>query len=85
MLFNKTQGNSIYLHTFVEEGNTALSINPYLGYIFDPIPLEKGVGIQEGSLFVMSYALGIPSWGTFSLAALTWGVWAVFFGAISSF
>ena len=48
-----------------------LSINSYLGYSFDPIPLMKGIVIQEDSLCAMPYTLGIPSWGTFSLAILT--------------
>ena len=63
--------NSIYLHTFIKKGHTAFSVDPYLAMFFDPIPLEKGVGIQEGSLSVASYALGIPSWGVFSLVTLT--------------
>ena len=48
-----------------------LSINPYLVYIFDLIPSVEEIRIQEGSLCVMPYALGILSWGTFSLAVLT--------------
>ena len=59
--------------TVNEKGHTALSIDPYLSYIFNPIPLEKGARIQEGSLFVPSYALCIPSWGTFGLVILTGG------------
>ena len=55
----------------MKKGHTALSIDPYLSYAFNPIPLEKGAGIQEGSLCAAFYALGIPSWGTFSLVALT--------------
>ena len=61
MLLNETWGNCIYLHTIVEKGYTALSVDPHLSYIFNPIPLERGDGIQEGSLSVASYALGIPS------------------------
>ena len=63
--------DSIYPHAIIEKVHTALSVNPYLGYIFDPIPLVEGIGIQEGSLHTVPYALGIPSWGTFSLATLT--------------
>ena len=71
MIFDETQHNSMDLCTFIEESNTALSINPYLGYIFDPIPLVEGIGIQEGSLHVTSYVLGIPSRGSFGLVTLT--------------
>ena len=67
------------------KGHTALSIDPYLSYIFDPMPWEKGVRIQEGSLSVASYALGIPSWGAFGLVTLTWEGWAPFSSAIPSF
>ena len=67
----KLGSNGIYLHTIIEEGHTALSVNPYLDYIFDPISLEEVIRIQEGSLCVMSYTLGIPSRGAFSLATLT--------------
>ena len=81
----KLGSDCIYLHTIVKEGHTALSINPYLGHILNPIQLEKGVGIQEGSLFVTSYALDIPSWGSFGLASVTRGVWTPFSGAIPSF
>ena len=72
MLLNKTWHNSIYLYTIIKKGHAALSVNPYLGYIFDPIPLEKRVGIQEGSLCVESYTIGIPSW-----APLAWLPWLV--------
>ena len=71
MILNKTQYDIIYLHAVIEEGYAALSVNPYLEYIFDPIPLVEGIRIQEGSLYMMSYALGILSWGTFGLAVLT--------------
>ena len=85
MNINKTWHNSIYVCTIIEESHTALSINPYLGYIFDPVPLVEGIGIQEGSLWMTSYALGIPSRDAFSLVALTWGVWTPFSSAIPSF
>ena len=59
----KTWHDSIYLHIIIEEGHTALSINPYLGYIFDPIPLVEGIGIQEGSLCTVHLCLGHPLLG----------------------
>ena len=85
MAFNKIWSDGVYLHAIIKEGLTALSINPYLGYVFIPIPLVEGIGIQEGILCVKPYALCIPFWGTFGLAILTWGVWAPFSGAITSF
>ena len=71
MAFDKTWCDSVYLCTVIEEGHAALSINPYSGYIFNPIPSVEGTGIQEGSLFMTPYALGIPSWDAFGLATLT--------------
>ena len=71
MAFDKILSDGVYLCTVVTEGHTALSISPYLCYIFDPIPLVEGIGIQEGSLCMMPYALGNPFWGTFGLAILT--------------
>ena len=65
MGFDKTWLDGVYLHAIVKEGHTALSINPYPGHVFDPIPSLERVGIQEGSLCVTYYALGIPSWGAF--------------------
>ena len=85
MAFDKIWSDGVYLCTIVKEGHTALSINPYLGYVFDPIPLVEGIGIQGGGLCVTPYTLGVPSWGTFDLAAMTRGVWAPFSGAIPSF
>ena len=81
----QTWSNSVYLHAVIKEGHTALSVDSYLGYLFDPIPLVEGIGIQEGNLHTMSYALGIPSGSAFGLVALTWGIWAPFSGAIPSF
>ena len=85
MILNETWHNSIYLHTIIKEVYIALSINSYLSYVFDPIPLVEEIRIQEGSLFVMSYTLGIPSGGTFGLATSTWGVQAPFSSTIPSF
>ena len=67
MAFNKIWSDGFYLCSGIKEGHTALSINPYLGYVFDPIPLVEGIRIQEGILCAMPCALCVPSWGT-----LTW-------------
>ena len=48
----------------------ALSIDFYPGHILNPIPLVKWVLIEEGSLCLASYAMGVPSWGTFGMVAL---------------
>ena len=61
MTFDETWHNSVYLSAIVKEGHTAFPINPYPGYVFDSVPLLEGIRIQEGSLCVTSYALGIPS------------------------
>ena len=84
MGFDETWYDCVYLCTIVKEGHIALSINPYSGHIFDPIPSLERVGIQEGSLCVTSYALDIPSWGAFNGVTLPRGIWAPFFGAIPS-
>ena len=84
MGFDKTWHDGVYLCTIVKEGHTALSINPYPGHIYDPIPSLERVGIHEESLCVTSYAMGIPSWGTFGGVAFPRGVWAPFFGTIPS-
>ena len=70
MAFDKTQHHSVYLCTIIEESHAALSVNPYPSYIFNPIPLVEGIGIQEGSLCMMPYVLGVPFWGAIGLAAL---------------
>ena len=81
----KNWDNLIYLCTIVKKGHTALSIDPHLSYIFDPIPPEKVVRIEEGSLCVASYTLGVSFWGTFRLAVFTRGAWAPFSGTVPSF
>ena len=45
MFFDKTQCDGVYLHTIIEEGHTAFSIDPYPGYILDTIPSVEGIGI----------------------------------------
>ena len=54
-----------------KESHTALPINPYPGYILHPIPSLKGIGIQEGSLCMTFCALGVPSWGAFSMVTFS--------------
>ena len=66
------------------EGHTAFSINLDPGHILNPIPLLERVGIQEGTLCAMSYALGIWSWGTFSRVTFPRGVQTPLFSAIPS-
>ena len=84
MGFDETWHDGVYLCTIVKEGNTALSINPYPGHVFNPIPSLERVGIQEGSLCLMSYALGVPSWGAFGRVTFPRGFWAPSFGDIPS-
>ena len=57
--------DGIYLGTIVQEGHTTFPIYPHFSYIFDPVPLLKGVQIQEGSLQSSLYALGASIWELF--------------------
>ena len=41
----------------------------HLGYILNPMPLLEGVRIQEGSLCMLLYAFGAPSWGVIGMVA----------------
>ena len=66
-VFDKAWLDGYYLCTIIKEGHTALSINPYPGYIFDPVPLVEGTGIQEGSLCMTPYALAVLPWSTFGM------------------
>ena len=68
MVFNVPWLNGVNLCAIVQESHAALSINSYPGYILNPVPLVKGVRIQEGSLCLAFYVLGNLSWGTFSMA-----------------
>ena len=61
--------NGIYLHAVIKEGHTALSIDLHLGYILDPMPLQEGVRIQEGSQCTLLYTFSAPSRGTISVVA----------------
>ena len=71
MILDEIQHNSIYLCTIIKKGHADLPFNPYLGCIFNPEQSVEGNGIQEGSLYMMPYVLGVPSWGAFGLANLT--------------
>ena len=85
MIFHEPLHNSVDLGTIVQESHAPLPTDSHPGYILDPILSVKGVRIQERSLHLASYALGVPSWGTFGVVTFPWGVWAPFFGAIPSF
>ena len=85
MILNKTQCDGVYLCAIIEEGYTSLSVNPYPGYNFNPIPLMEGIRIQEGSLFTMPYALGILLWANFGMAAFPWGSQLPFSSTVPSF
>ena len=51
---------------------------------FLPVPMLKGVCIQEGSLLGSCYALETSSWGFLGIAVFIWRVWAPFLDAIPS-
>ena len=68
--FNKLWHDSVELCTIVQESHAALPIGSYSGYVLNPIPSVKGIGIQEGSLGLASYAWGVLSWDTFSVISL---------------
>ena len=76
--------DGIYLGTIVYEGHTTFPIYPHFSYVFDPIPLLKGVQIQEGNLQIGFYASGASIWGLFMVLVVR-GVWASFVDAIPSF
>ena len=77
--------DGIYLGTIVQEGHTTFPIYPHFSYIFDPIPLLKGVWIQEGSLQIGFYASGASVWGLFMALVIVRGVQAPFIDANPSF
>ena len=62
MILNKPWHNGADLGAIVQESHASLSIESYPGYILNPVPLIKGVGIQEGSLCLAFYTLGVLSW-----------------------
>ena len=85
VICNETWHNGVDLGTTVQEGHASVSIDSYPGYVLDPVPSIKGVGIQEESLCLMFYTLGVLSWGNFGAVTFVWGAQASFFGAIPSF
>ena len=74
----------IDLHAIIQESHAALSVDLHFGYIFDPIPMLKGVWIQEGSLHELSYALGTSSQGFLGIVIFVWGAQAPFFNTTPS-
>ena len=85
VIFDKTWHNDVDLGAIVQEGHASLSIDSYSGYVLNPIPLIKGVRIQEGSLYLKFYALGVLSSGIFGGVTFVLGAWAPFFSAVPSF
>ena len=79
------QCDGIYLGTILQEGHTTFPIYPHFSYVFDPIPLLKGVQIQEGSLWSSFYASGASVWGVFTALVFVGGAQAPFVNAIPSF
>ena len=65
VIFNEHWHNGVDLCTIVQESHAALPIDS--GYILDPVPSVKGVGIEEGSPHLAFYTWGVPSWGTFGV------------------
>ena len=79
------QHDGIDLGTIVQESHTTVPIYPHSSYVFNPIPLLKGVWIQEGSLQSGFYASGASVRGIFMALIIVGGVWAPFIVAIPSF
>ena len=77
--------DGIYLSTIVQEGHTTFPIYPHFSYVFNPIPLLKGVWIQEGSLQSSFYTLGASISVFFMVLVIFGGTWAPFIDAIPSF
>ena len=73
VIFNKPWHNGVDLGTIVQECHVSLPIDSYSGYILDPIPWAKGIRIQEESLHLAFYALGVLSWSTFGVVTFPWG------------
>ena len=79
------QHDGIYLGTIVQEGHTTFPIYPHFSYVFNPIPLLKGVWIQEGSLEIGFNASGATVWGLSMVLVIVRGVQAPYIDAIPSF
>ena len=67
MITYLTWHDGIYLGSIVQEGHTTFPIYPHFSYVFDPVPLLKGVWIQEGNLWSSLYASGASVWGLFAV------------------
>ena len=72
------------LSTIVQESHTTLPIYPHFSYVLNPMPLLKGVQIQEGSLWSGFYALRASLWGLLMALIFIRGVWASFIDAVPS-
>ena len=72
------------LWTIVQESHATLSIYPHSGYILDPMPMLKGVWIQEGCLWGGFYTSRVSVWGLFNALVVGKGFWAPFIDAIPS-
>ena len=55
MVFNEPWCNGVNLCAIVQESHAALPIDPFPGYVLNPMPAVKGIGIQEGSLCLAFY------------------------------
>ena len=84
VIFNEPWHNGVDLGAIVQESHVSLPIDFYSGHILDPLPTVKGPGIQEGSLHLAFYSLGVMSWGTFGMVTFPWGAQAHFFSAVPS-
>ena len=65
VIFNETWCNGVDFGAIVQEGHASLSIDSYPGYILNPIPSIKGIGIQEEESVFDVLSLGCPILGTF--------------------
>ena len=84
VIFNEPWYSGVDLCAIVQESHATVSVDSHSGHVLNPVPLVKGVRIQEGSLHSVFYAWRIPSWGTFGMVAFSWGAQAPFFGALPS-
>ena len=67
MIFSEPWYNGVDVGAIVQESHASLTVDSYSGYVLDPVPSVKGVGIQEGSLCLAFYTLGVTSWGNFGM------------------
>ena len=61
VILNEPWCDGVDLGAIVQENHASLSIDSYPCYVLNPVPLIKGVGIQEGSLCLTFYTLDVPS------------------------